>query len=311
MKTDPRTGVAMVLGAAALWGTTGTAQALAGGELASVWFGALRLAVATAFFAVYAALTTRRDHLAAAGRPRVTSVLVAGVGMAAYNLAFFAGVRDIGVAVGTAIALGSGPLWAGLLQAVVARQPPRAIWWLGTALAVAGGVLLTAGSGQASAPVGSRGVLLCLLSGLSYAIYTLVNKRMVATAPAAKVTLYAFATAAALAVPAAWLDSGMPTLRMTDSIAVVYVGVITAGVSYLLFSHALRHISAGTAVTLALGEPVMAFALAVAVVGEQPAGSAVAGLLLVIAGVIVVVRDELRQGERRPASTALRSCSST
>jgi drug/metabolite transporter, DME family len=62
----------------------------------------------------------------------------------------------------------------------------------------------------------------------------------------------------------------VPVLRVTDTLAVAYVGVVTAGVSYLLFSHALRHISAGTAVTLALGEPVVAFALAVVVVGEHP-----------------------------------------
>ncbi len=300
----------MVLAAAALWGTTGTAQAIAGGELSSVWFGALRLAVAAAFFAAYAGLLAHRET-AVAGKLRASSVLAAGVSMAAYNLAFFAGVRDTGVAVGTAIALGSGPLWAGLLQAVIARQRPRTIWWLGTVLAVAGGVLLsTGGTGQTDASIGIRGVLLCLLSGLSYAMYTLVNKRMVASAPASTVTLYAFTTAAALALPAAWLDSGMPALRVTDMVALAYVGVVTAGVSYLLFSHALRHISAGTAVTLALGEPVVAFALAVLVVGEQPSSFAVAGLLLVIAGVVVVVGDELRQGLTRPTSARARLRSS-
>jgi drug/metabolite transporter, DME family len=188
MKSDPRAGVAMVLAAAALWGTTGTAQAIAGGELSSVWFGALRLAVAAAFFAAYAGLLAHRER-AVAGKLRASSVLTAGVSMAAYNLAFFAGVRDTGVAVGTAIALGSGPLWAGLLQSVIARQRPRAIWWLGTVLAVAGGVLLSTGAGQTNASIGMRGVLLCLLSGLSYAVYTLTNKRMVASAPASRVTL--------------------------------------------------------------------------------------------------------------------------
>jgi DME family drug/metabolite transporter len=299
----------MVLAAAALWGTTGTAQAIAGGELSSVWFGALRLAVAAAFFAAYAGLLAHRER-AVAGKLRASSVLTAGVSMAAYNLAFFAGVRDTGVAVGTAIALGSGPLWAGLLQSVIARQRPRAIWWLGTVLAVAGGVLLSTGAGQTNASIGMRGVLLCLLSGLSYAVYTLTNKRMVASAPASRVTLYAFTTAAALALPAAWLDSGVPVLRVTDTLAVAYVGVVTAGVSYLLFSHALRHISAGTAVTLALGEPVVAFALAVVVVGEQPSAFGVAGLLLVIAGVVVVVRHELRQGLTRPTSARARLRSS-
>ena len=46
MSADTRRGITMVLLAALLWGTTGTAQALAGGSLPPLWFGALRLAFA-------------------------------------------------------------------------------------------------------------------------------------------------------------------------------------------------------------------------------------------------------------------------
>ena len=59
MQTRPGLGVAMVLAAAALWGTTGTAQSLAGGQFTAGWFGALRLVVATGFFALYALATHR------------------------------------------------------------------------------------------------------------------------------------------------------------------------------------------------------------------------------------------------------------
>ena len=41
MTTNPKLGVAMVLAAAALWGTTGTAQTFAGDGLSAGWFGAL------------------------------------------------------------------------------------------------------------------------------------------------------------------------------------------------------------------------------------------------------------------------------
>ena len=45
-------GIALVLLAAMLWGTTGTAQSLAPDQLSPYWIGALRLAVASVFFAV-------------------------------------------------------------------------------------------------------------------------------------------------------------------------------------------------------------------------------------------------------------------
>jgi DME family drug/metabolite transporter len=73
-------------------------------------------------------------------------------------------------------------------------------------------------------------------------------------------------------------------------------------VAYLLFSHALRHISAATGVTLALGEPVVAFVLALLLLGEQPGGWAALGLLLVLAGVGLVVRVELRSASKPDVS---------
>lgn len=284
--------MALVLLAAALWGTTGTAQTFASGELSASWFGALRLVVAALFFALYAVATQRGRFRPGLGTHLpALPVLAAGLCMAVYNLAFFAGVRSTGVAVGTAVALGSGPVWAGLLQAVLLRRVPARPWWLGTGVAVAGGVLMTLG-GSARMHISLGGVLLCLVSGLAYAAYSLLNQQLVRTASSAAVTFSAFTVAAVLAVPAAWWDGGRPSLQAADVAAVAYVGVVTAGVAYLLFSHALRHISAATGVTLALGEPVMAFALAVVVVGERPGALALAGLLLVLAGVLQVMRVE-------------------
>lgn len=273
-----------------LWGTTGTSQAMAGGTLPSLWFGALRLVFAALFFAVFAAVSRGLTRRAWQGLSP-SAALGAGLCMAVYNLAFFAGVKLTGVGVGTAIALGSGPIWAGLLQAVFQRQPPTGAWWVGTVVAITGGVLLSLGGGERSVSV--SGVVLCLSSGLSYAVYTLLNKRMLGHAPASSITLSAFAVAALVALPAAALQAGLPSLAVRDLIAVAYTGIVTAGVGYLLFSLALHHIRPATAVTLALTEPVVAFLLAVLLLGEQANLASIGGLAFVVAGVLGVVRSEL------------------
>src|ERR1700761_7701509 len=99
MKTASWPGIVLALSAAVLWGTTGTSQHFAGAHLSSYWIGALRLAIAAVFFALLVAITGRDG----AARPRVHGLwrrtLLAGAAMAAYNLAFFAGVRLVGVAV--------------------------------------------------------------------------------------------------------------------------------------------------------------------------------------------------------------------
>ncbi len=295
MKTNPLHGVLMVLAAALLWGTTGTAQSLAPAQLSSYWVGSLRLLVAALFFVPWLAVTDRP-----ALTQRSLAVLpwrgigVAAVCMCGYNLAFFAGVRASGVAVGTAIALGSGPIWAGLLQAMAVRRAPPVAWWLGTGLAVAGIATMMVSSGTA-ARLSAFGVVMCLAAGLSYAVYALVNKQMVSSAPAGVVTAAVFVMAAALALPVALLLAGVPRITSNELAVVAWLGVMSTAVAYLLFSHALRHISGATGVALALAEPVTAFVLAIVIVGERPGWLAFGGLIAVLAGLVVVVRSELNE----------------
>lgn len=217
--------------------------------------------------------------------------------MAAYNLSFFAGVRASSVAVGTAIALGSGPIWAGLLQLLVNRRSPAGAWWSGTLLAVAGGSLMVVGS-AGKLGISAAGVGLCLVSGLSYAAYTLITKRMVSDTPAAIVTLCIFSCATAVALPLALAVSDWPQTSWSGWAVVVYLGVAATGVAYLLFTHALQRISATTAVSMCLVEPLTAFVLAIVVIGERPPAAAFGGLVLVMLGLGMVVRAELRPAPR-------------
>ncbi len=299
MKTASWPGIVLALSAAVLWGTTGTSQHFAGAHLSSYWIGALRLAIAAGFFALLVAATERGTAPRATVPGLWRRQLLAGAAIAVYNLAFFAGVRLAGVAVGTTIAIGSGPLFAGALQALLTRRPPVGLWWLGTTLAIAGGAAIALGGGGA-AHVDGGGLLLCLTAGFSYAVYTLGAKSLSGHATPARASLWVFGTAALIALPAAWLlvPSGLADLAATGPrtwAVVAWLGIVATGVSYLLFSTALRFISAATGVALALGEPLTAFTLAVLVLGEPLRASGVAGIALILAGLALVVRSERRQ----------------
>ena len=281
----------MVIAAAGLWGMTGTAQSFAHPALASTWIGCLRLAVSAVFFGAWIAAFGPRGWK---GRWPWRRTWLAAVCMTVYNLAFFAGVRNTGVAVGTAIAIGSGPVWAGVLQWIVRGQAPDRRWWAGTAIAVAGGALMILGRGGAAHfAFDGFGIGACLLAGLSYATYALVNKTLVAEVPAGTATGAVFGLAALMALPMAWALAGPPVIEGRDVVVVAWLGVMSTGVAYLLFSHALRHVSGPTGVALALAEPCVAFGLAVAVVGERPGWLAFAGLLGVLVGLALVIRAEL------------------
>lgn len=300
MKNASMTGVCMALAAAALWGTTGVAQSFVAAQVSPYWIGALRLAIASLFFAAWIGWRQRSAGRRAFGIPRPLWrwIGLAGACIAAYNLTFFTGIKATGIAVGTTIAIGSGPVWAGLLQTLVSRRPPPVAWWLGTLLAVGGGSLMLLPAAGASLQLNSLGLGLCLGAGLSYASYTLICQRLVRQLPPSAATFWIFAVAAMLAVPAAFMLSGRLALAPAGWLVVGYLGLVATGLSYLLFSHALQYISAASGVTLALGEPVTAFALAVWVVHERPAPSAFVGLAMVLAGLLLVVWVEARRGTR-------------
>ena len=295
MKNRALTGMLMVLLAAMLWGTTGTAQTLVPAGLPAHWVGALRLLVAAAFFWIYVLAGLRGQPFGVQfASVRWGWVAVAGASVATYNLTFFAGVQASSVAVGTAIALGSGPIWAGLLQLAVARRSPSGVWWVGTSFAVLGGGLMVLGSAH-QLQMSIVGIGLCLVAGLSYAIYTLVSQRLVVQrTPAAVVTLCVFSCAALMAAPVAFAVSGAPTVSLRGWLIMGYLGVVATGVAYLLFTHALSRISATTAVSMCLVEPLTAFCLAILVIGERPPAAAFGGLALVMLGLALVVRAELR-----------------
>lgn len=296
MKSSTLPGIVLALSAAILWGTTGTSQHFAGGHVSPVWIGALRIAIAAVFFGVLV-LATERDRAPRAAAPGLwRRQLLAGASIAIYNLAFFAGVKLAGVAVGTMIGIGSAPLFAGALQALITRRPPSRLWWCGTALAVCGGSAIALGNGGV-APASVGGLLLCLLAGLSYAVYTLTAKSLSVYASPARASLWVFGTAALIALPAAWaiVPSGAADLVAAGArswLVVAWLGLVATGVSYLLFSSALRFISGATGVALALAEPLTAFTLAVLVLGEPLRASGVAGIVLILSGLALVIRGE-------------------
>ncbi|SDZ04177.1 DMT family transporter [Delftia lacustris] len=300
-------GIAFVSVAAVLWGTTGTAQSLGAGGLSPFWVGAAQLAVSSLFLGVLLAVShwRLRGRAGQGGAPvqpllpnpvhlglRPAWFLLASMGIGGYSIFFYEGVTLTGVAVGTAVAIGSGPIWAGLMQALVLRAPLSALWWAGTLVSVAGGAAMVVARGGAT--LSWSGLALCLLAGLSYAGYALINKRLVTHMSPRVVNFYVFTGAACMAVPIAVVQSGLPQWSLAAVLVVVYLGVVVSGLAHMLFSIGLRSISGPTGVTLSLIEPVAAFVLAVWVVGERQPLQSWLGLLAVLAGLMLVIGAEMR-----------------
>ncbi|MXZ95979.1 MAG: DMT family transporter, partial [Acidimicrobiaceae bacterium] len=121
-------GVGAVALGTSLIGTIGTAAALGPDSMNPVATGAWRGLIGASGLLV---LSTLRGQAPWRYRLPVRWVVLGGLGVAVSQLLFFEAMARTGVAVGTLVAIGIGPLAAGLIDWLAYRQLPDGRWLAG------------------------------------------------------------------------------------------------------------------------------------------------------------------------------------
>jgi DME family drug/metabolite transporter len=280
-------GTAAILLAGGLFGTAGTAMALGPDGASPASVAMIRLVVGGGL--LVALLGRRRWPWRRAGA-RPWGVVAAGMaGIAVYQLAFFAAVDRAGVAIGTVVAIGAAPLITGALGAALRRDRLGLRWAVATAAAVAGCalVLLPAGRGGGSA----LGVGLALVAAAGYSVYTLCIKALLERGWGAGETVAVLLAGAALAtVPVGVASAGWVASWSGVALA-VYLGVFATAIAQALFARGLRTLSPARVTTLMLAEPLAGALLGTALLGQPLTAAAVAGCVLILAGLALVARE--------------------
>ena len=211
---------------------------------------------------------------------------------------------EAGVAVGNVVALGSGPIFAAILEWVWERHRLSIRWALCAGVAILGVILLSTGriADDASGKSVSLGVALGLLAGLAYALYTYASTRVLDLGHSSRGVMGGMFGLGAVLLAPVLIATAAPLLQRGDSIAIAaYLAIGPMFIAYLLFGFGLRSIRSSVATTVTLIEPVVAAALAIIVVGEQLRWSGWIGLALILVGVTLLV--SARQPEK-PSSAA-------
>ncbi len=277
----------LVLLAACLWGTNGTAQALAPVGAQPVIIGTLRIALGGLTLLVIAILTGGlRDRKRWAAWP----TLFGALSMAAYQLFFFAGVARTGVAIGTIVGIGSTPILAGPIGYLVRGERPTRRWAIATVLGILGCALLVVAGEHIH--VDLLGIFLAICAGGSYAVFTTVSKGLIEDHAPEAVMAVTFCLGALFVLPLLF-TADLGWLRQPAGILVIlHLGVITAALAYTLFAHGLKLIPVATAATLTLGEPLTAGLLGIFYLREPITPYEVVGILLIFAGLAVLSTEK-------------------
>jgi drug/metabolite transporter, DME family len=289
---------ALVL-ASLFWGTTGTAASFLPDDVSPLAIGASTMAIGgLLLFAV-----SPRSAVAVLWNSRSRRwALVGAIGVFVYPLAFYSAMNLAGVAIGNVVALGSGPVFAALLEWIVERRALSRRWAVSTLIAVVGVALLATG-GRTDVATSARlvpGVALGLLAGFAYALYTYCSSRALERVTGhvphdGRAVMGAMFGVGALALTPVLLATGAPLLQSAATVSIAgYLAVGPMFVAYLLFGFGLTFIRSSAATTITLLEPLVATLLAVLVVGERIAPLGWVGLALILVGVAVLLTARQR-----------------
>jgi DME family drug/metabolite transporter len=255
--------VVSVLLACVLFSTSATGRAYLDFPGSSVSVGAWRVFLGGIGLAVYAAMRYGTSGLRKL--VKLPIVWVMAIAVLAYQISFFIGAARIGVAMGTLGALATAPFFAGILGWLVGTGKPSVIWAVSTVMGVAGLALITGVSEVRD----NLGFFAVFISGVMYAIFTVFGVRLTRThdVTGAEVLGAAFGIGAVLSLPivlytSAWVNSALLIGF------VLYIGLATTALGYILFGNGLTHLSPGTVSTLTLAEPVLATLMGVFILGE-------------------------------------------
>jgi DME family drug/metabolite transporter len=163
-----------------------------------------------------------------------------------------------------------------------------------SAVSTAGVALVVAGQrhpadGAHGAGETAVGVALGLLAGAAYAVYSYSAGRLIRRGASSRSVMGVMFGLGGLMLVPVLVVTGGPLLSTREGLLVAgYLALVPMALAYLLFGRGLRRVTASTAATLILVEPVAAAVLSVVVAGEHLDPLGWAGIVLVGVGLLVL-----------------------
>ncbi|MEW6462509.1 DMT family transporter [Ectopseudomonas khazarica] len=242
-----------------------------------------------AFFAVLAlglaTLLWRRTDSSRPSWPQLARLVLGGLLLGSHWLAFFEAVKISGVAIAT-LGFASFPAFTVLLEGTLFRERTRPVEFLMVALVCLGLILVTPEFSLGSDA--TVGLLWAILSGLLFALLSLLNRASTHGLDPIQAALYQNVTVLVVFMPLA--APLVPSLRPLDWLWLAMLGIFCTGLAHSLFVASLRVLKARTTAVIFALEPVYGILFAWWLFSEQPTLRMLAGGLLIISAIFVSAR---------------------
>ena len=284
------------LSVALIWGVNVPVMKAVLGSITPFVFNALRLTLSALVLGVADRIESR-GH-AATPIPWRSVVGLAALTSLAYQALFITGIARTSAG-HTGFLVASGPLWTALIARASGVEFPSPRAWFGLALAFFGTALVvssTAGN-QAATLLGN---ILLLFAMIAWAWGTVWSRSVLERFPATRLALLT----TIVALPGHWIIASpeIDTLLSVDLsgatwAAVVFSGVFSTGIAYVLWNSSVRHLGPSRTAAYTNLVPVCALVVALIFLGERPTFVQLLGGALILIG--------LAAGRKRPAGTGM------
>lgn len=271
-----------VLIGAMLWGTTGTAQTFLPDAAHPFVISAGRSTIGGFSLLIIMVLLKKINFKTWPWK----ETIYAAICISLFQLLFFSSVLLTGVAIASVVAIGSAPVFSGLVEWIYFKTRPTRIWGISTSFAIVGCLFLFLNKGEIT--INPVGIVYSLIAGLIFAFYTLSSKSILAKEEAIPSVAMTFSVSAVFLLPflfiydLSWLDDA-------GNVGIIfYLGLATTSVAYVFYSRGLNKIPSSSALTLSLAEPTTAAILGVLIVGETLSGMSWIGILLLLGSIVVL-----------------------
>ncbi len=256
-----------------------------------------RNAMAAAVLLPLALVRHREEFRSLSGR-QVRIALFAGLLLAAHFATWITSLSYTTVAA-SAVLVTSQPIWISVAGRFVGERVTRAAL-AGIGLALVGAVVISGGDFGTSSRA-AYGDGLALVGAMCAAGYTMSGRNLRQQVSLLTYVAIVYTTCSVL-LAVALVASGTPFTGF-DGRAWLMFALLTIGpqiMGHTIFNYLLAHLEAVVVAVAIMAEPVGATLLALAILGETPPWTAVAGGVVVLAGVYLAVSGQTRKQVAAP-----------
>jgi drug/metabolite transporter (DMT)-like permease len=311
-----RSGYLLVLGAIVLFSTIEVVSKYlqagegAAGQVGSTQVATLRFVFGAVF--LLALLLGRREMrfmAEAAVKDGPAIALLGAVGVFLTFFLFHEGIESTGAAT-AAVIFSMNPVFTVLIASLALRERLGLMGWIGVGIGLLGA--FTAITGFEFSGLLSRddftGSLMVLASAVTWSVYTVYGKKYSERYGSLVLSFLTMAVGSALlalllTVKGGWGEMAVYNLRAWGWL--LYLGVITVGVGYILYFEGMQRVPASRGASLFYVKPVLAVFIAYLALGEPISYSLLLASVMVAAGILLITlpRETRREDAGSEPST--------